>query len=154
MKHYVLKEQKLSKSWHVYMLFIQLNGITDSHKFVNEQQTVTISSTRGSFPSLLCKKSISSVSCRIVYLLRTRPTTLSTCIRTDAIFLVDSTSNGESWILPFVNAGIFTSIHISPTLSDISKHLSAKTTPPGKSLDRRPPFSVFFKPGYSIPTFW
>lgn len=126
------------------MLFIQLNGTTDSHKFVNEQQTVTISSTRDSFPSLLCKKSIGSVSCKIVHVLRTRPITLSTCIRTDAIFLVDSTSNGESWLLPCVNAGISTSAHTSPTLSDISKPLSAKTTSPGKSLDRRPHFSVMF----------
>ena len=78
----------------------------------------------------------------MLYLLRTSPITLSTCILVWAIFRVDSNSKGDNCFFPRVNAGILTSTQHIPTLSEMSNTRSAKTISPGRSFDKSLQFSV------------
>ena len=78
----------------------------------------------------------------MVYFWHTTPITHSMWILRCASFLVVWTSVAESWLLPLVNAGIFTSAHIIPTLFCMSKPQSESRICPGISLLRRPQFSV------------
>ncbi|MED6273649.1 hypothetical protein CHARACLAT_008668 [Characodon lateralis] len=50
-------------------------------------------------------------------------------------------SFASSWQRPLANAEIFTSAHISPTLSLMSNPRSARTTSPGSNFCRSPQFS-------------
>ena len=81
--------------------------------------------------SLHMRKSVGSVLCKIVYLRRSRPITLSTWILT-----------GSSWDLPFVNAGITYLACFMPTVSAVVNPLSAIIMSPGISLSSKPQFSV------------
>ena len=58
------------------------------------------------------------------------------------MLLVDSNSKGNSCFFPLVTAGIFTSAQHNSTLSVMLKPLSANTMSPGKSVFKRPQFTV------------
>ena len=76
------------------------------------------------------KKSVGSVPCSIVYLLRKRPMTLSTWIRTLAIPFVVSTSTGSSCSLPLVKVATTDFALLNTTLmyseASISHHHVAR----------------------------
>ena len=96
------------------------------HKLTSAEHTLMILSMTGTLDSggplsLHMRKSVGSVLCKIVYLRRSRPMTLSTWILTLAMPLVFSTSIGSSWVLPLVNAGITNLACFMPTLSAISE---------------------------------
>lgn len=117
------------------------------HKFTNAEHTLMILSINGTLESggllsLHMRKSVGSVLCKMVYLRRSRPMTLSTWILMLAMPLVFSTSTGSSWVLPLVNAGITSLACFSPTLSAIVNPLSAIIMSPGISLSSKPQFSV------------
>ena len=86
------------------------------------------------------KKSVGSVPCSIVYLLRKRPRTLSTWIRTLAIPFVVST--GSSCSLPLVKVATTDFALLNTTLSCIVKPQSAITMLLGTNLLKIPQFSV------------
>ena len=88
------------------------------------------------------KKSVGSVPCSIVYLLRKRPMTLSTWIRTLAIPFVVSTSTGSSCSLPLVKVATTDFALLNTTLSCIVKPQSAITMLLGTNLLKIPQFSV------------
>ena len=87
------------------------------------------------------KISVGSVPCSIVYLLRKRPMTLSTWIRTLAIPFVVSTSTGSSCSLSLVKVAT-TDFALLNTLSCIVKPQSAITMLRGTNLLKIPQFSV------------
>ena len=88
------------------------------------------------------KKSVGSVPCSIVYLLRKRPMTLSTWIRTLAIPFVVSTSTGSSCSLPLVKVATTDFALLNTTLSCIVKPQLAITMLLGTNLLKIPQFSV------------
>ena len=88
------------------------------------------------------KKSVGSVPCSIVYLLRKRPMTLSTWIRTLAIAFVVSTSTGSSCSLLLVKVATTDFALLNTTLSCIVKPQSAITMLLGTNLLKIPQFSV------------
>jgi len=78
----------------------------------------------------------------VVYFWRITLITHSMWILRFASFLVVWTSVAKSWLVPLVNAGIFTSAHIILTPSCTSKPQSASRISPGKSLLSRPQFQL------------
>ena len=88
------------------------------------------------------KISVGSVPCSIVYLLRKRPMTLSTWIRTLAIPFVVSTSTGSSCSLSLVKVATTDFALLNTTLSCIVKPQSAITMLLGTNLLKIPQFSV------------
>ena len=78
----------------------------------------------------------------MVYFCFGTPTILSTCIRTEAIFLVVSTYTGSSCFFPLVNAGILSSALQNCTLSLTLKPVSASPRSPGKRFFKIPQFSA------------
>ena len=75
-------------------------------------------------------------------MLRKRPMTLSTWIRTLAIALVVSTSTGSSCPLPLVKAGTTNFALLNAILSCMVKPRSAIIMSPGTNLLKIPQFSV------------
>ena len=88
------------------------------------------------------RKSIGRIPLNIVYFLRRRPITRSTCIRTFAMLLVFSTSTGSSWSLPRVKAGIDNWACLNIRDSCMVNPRSARTRSPGRSFSNMPQFSV------------
>ena len=88
------------------------------------------------------KISVGTVPCSIVYLLRKRPMTLSTWIRTLAIPFVVSTSTGSSCSLSLVKVATTDFALLNTTLSCIVKPQSAITMLLGTNLLKIPQFSV------------
>ena len=68
--------------------------------------------------------------------------TLSTCIVTEAMQQVFSTSVGSSCFLPFVNPGISSLQPYRATESDMSNLLSDNTVSPGSNFERKCDCSV------------
>lgn len=130
----------------------QSNGTVPGQRSTRAAHTLIILSIIGVDASweplqLLFKKSIGRIPFKIVYFLRSKPITCSTCMRTLAIPLVPSTSTGSSWSLLCVKAGIATSAFLK--IRDCwmvnqwsAKTWSAKTRSPGSSFSNRPHCSI------------
>ena len=104
--------------------------------------------------SLHIRKSMGSVLCKIVYLRRSRPMTLSTWILMLVMPFVFSPSTGSSWVLPLVNADITSLACFRPTLSAIVNPLSAIIMSQGISLSSKPQFSVKYLSEVLPPHAW
>lgn len=96
------------------------------HILIRAQQTVTIESNRQDSSSWFFNVVICIGPFSILNYERDNPIIRSTCILTDAIFLVSSMEHGCNCGKPFVNAGVFSVAKWKPTLSLIVKPLSVK----------------------------
>lgn len=114
----------------------QSNGTKESQKFVRAQHTVVILSMLGTFSSSEIKKSIGTVP----YFKQVQSLFQHVFEREQyfVYFLLQRLITD----FPFKKAGILTSAHISPTLPEMSKPLSANTTSPGINLRRNPQSSI------------
>ena len=111
-------------------------------RFTRAQHTnVTLSKILKSSPVNISK---GIVPLRILNLFLTTPITRSTWIRTCAMWRLYSSSKGDNWGFPLVNAGIFTWAPRHPTLSRMSNPLSARIISPGLILFRNPECSVMY----------
>ena len=102
------------------------------HTFTTAEHTLTKPSIIGTWPcggpwGLNTRESVSSAHSKIVYSRRSSPVTLTTWMRTLAMFLAFSTSNGSSWDFPLVNAAITNFAFFRLTLELLRCHGACKT---------------------------
>ena len=101
---------------------IHWNGTTDGQRFTRAQHMSTILSKVVKDSSLFSKKSMGNVLSSKEYFFFILPVTLSTCIPTFAIRLVNS-------FLPLVKEGMINCAPYVPNVSEILNPLSAITLP-------------------------
>lgn len=118
------------------------NGTTESYMLISAQDVNTILSSVVESPCADMAKSTGCVSSSTEYFFLTFPITLSTCIRTLAIFLVCSMLMGSRCVLFLVKAGISNRDIMCPTESLMSNPRSANTVSPGMRLSRKVECSV------------
>ena len=116
------------KEMVVNIAYISPTDLQQLHSALHTTTTLSITaSCLPAWPALYIRKFMGKVSQRMVYFLRSKPITRSTCILTRESCLALSTSTFDSCLFPLVKGGITSSAQCSPTLSAQVKPRSAIT---------------------------